>query len=151
MYIADLPIVQLRKIAGDPPLGLSSQPLQEHKRLLKQLHEEGLELARHAVLHQQLVYAVHGQRSQVARVVRGVRSAVAAQAGKVEDGVQDAGGDDAAQWHPTEEMGQAPQSQYAYLFSFGVQRSVGCVSGNYGSVSVMSRRAQVTLGVRSKR
>lgn len=137
----------MREVARDAPLGLSSQPLKEHERLLKQFHEEGLELARHTVLHQQLVHAVHRQRTQITGIVRGVRSAVATQTSKMEDGVQDAGGDDAAQRHPAEEVGQAPQGQFAYLFSLGVQRSVGCVSGNYGGVSLTSRRAQVALGV----
>ena len=78
--------------------------LKERKRVLEQLHQKRLKLSWDAVPHEKLVYAVHRERAEVSRVVCRISSALAAKVGKMEDGVEDAGGDQARERHPAEEV-----------------------------------------------
>ena len=68
----------------------------------------------------------------MSRVLRHICSTVAPQTGKMENGVQDAWGDDTGERHPAEKMGQTLEREDAYFFCSGVQWSVGGVSSNNG-------------------
>ena len=50
----------------------------------------------------------------------------------MEDGVEDAGGDQTRERHPTEEMSETPQRQAANFLRVRVQRDVGSPSGRKG-------------------
>ncbi len=99
------PVIQLREVTGHAPLRDSRQLLQQTERLLKQLQQKSLKLPRDAILHQQLIHTVHGQRAEIPSVLSRVRDAVAAEASKVEDGVENGRGDHVGERHPAEKVG----------------------------------------------